>query len=187
MSRKSYSDGEPQNDAVADAWVRARLRLQSQLGEDVFVSWFGRLELGSVAEGTAHLSVPTRFLKNWIQSHYSDRILDVLSAELPAVKRLAVCERPSSRPCGGSKAMLTDSSPAPLAALAGAEPAHELDDVLSAPLRIAGPRTGDEDFQVMDGLSGSPLDRRLSFATFLIGRPNQLAHAAAFRSSSLTT
>src|SRR5690606_37861686 len=29
------------------------------------------------------------------------------------------------------------------------------------------------------GLSGSPLDRRLNFDTFLVGRSNALAHAAA--------
>ena len=32
-----------------------------------------------------------------------------------------------------------------------------------------------------DGLAGSPLDRRMTFATFLVGRSNQLAHASALR------
>ncbi len=33
-------------------------------------SWFDRLELDSVSGGTGKLTVPTRFLKSWIESHY---------------------------------------------------------------------------------------------------------------------
>jgi chromosomal replication initiator protein len=40
---------------------------------------------------------------------------------------------------------------------------------------------GDDGMTKIEGLSGSPLDRRLTFATFLTGRSNQLAHAAAER------
>lgn len=50
----------------AEAWNRSCRRLRAELGEDVFSSWFGRLELDSVRDGVAHLSVPTRFLKSWI-------------------------------------------------------------------------------------------------------------------------
>ena len=56
------------------AWDRVRRRLRAELGDDVFSSWFGRLELSGLSGETAHLSVPTRFLKSWIQSHYIDRL-----------------------------------------------------------------------------------------------------------------
>src|SRR5271155_2589994 len=102
MSRTVSPDPEQASpkpgDSLAEAWNRARRRLQTQLGEDVFASWFGRLELEALDEdGTAHLSVPTRFLKNWIQSHYADRILTVLAAEVDRVKRLKIEERPTFR------------------------------------------------------------------------------------------
>ena len=58
-----------------ERWRRVRDRLQSELGEDVFSSWFGRMELETVDLGVVRLSVPTRFLRNWIQSHYSERVL----------------------------------------------------------------------------------------------------------------
>ena len=73
-SRSSVSrvDSASLQDGAADhaeAWRRCCRRLRAELGEDVFSSWFGRLELDGVRDGVAQLSVPTRFLKSWIQSH----------------------------------------------------------------------------------------------------------------------
>ena len=66
-------------------------------GEEVFTSWFGRLELDGIADGTAQLSVPTKFLKSWIQSHYQERMLKILAAEAPEVLALTIAVRSSSR------------------------------------------------------------------------------------------
>ena len=74
------------DDGHAEAWKRTCRRLRAELGEDVFTSWFGRLELDAVRDGVALLSVPTRFLKSWIQSHYTDKILVTLTAEAPVEK-----------------------------------------------------------------------------------------------------
>ena len=41
------------------AWGQACRRLRAEVGEDVFNSWFGRLELEDVSGGVARLSVPT--------------------------------------------------------------------------------------------------------------------------------
>ena len=59
-------------------------------GEDIFSSWFGRLELDSVVDGCAYLTVPTRFLKSWIESHYADRVLASTAAEAADVERVAI-------------------------------------------------------------------------------------------------
>jgi chromosomal replication initiator protein len=58
-----------------DQWSRVKARLRAEVGEDIFSSWFGRMDFEGVASETVHLSVPTRFLKSWIQSHYHDRVL----------------------------------------------------------------------------------------------------------------
>jgi chromosomal replication initiator protein len=167
---------------LAEAWNRARRRLQTQLGEDVFASWFGRLELEALDEdGTAHLTVPTRFLKNWIQSHYADRILTVLAAEVDRVKRLKIEERPTFRgqivkgAAPGDTTRQVHSVFSPAATNQSPQPSS----------RPTPPRSGspshEEQAPTIDGITGSPLDRRLSFASFLVGRSNQLAHAAAER------
>ena len=54
----------PGEQSASDVWARVKRRLRAELGEDIFASWFGRLELDSVIEGCAYLTVPTRFLKS---------------------------------------------------------------------------------------------------------------------------
>src|SRR5260370_42147425 len=57
-----------------ELWERVRRKLRAELGEDVVASWFGSLELSGIDGGIAQLSVPTRFLKSWIDTHYADRL-----------------------------------------------------------------------------------------------------------------
>ena len=51
-----------------DRWSRVKGRLRSSVGEDVYSSWFARMDLEGVQDESVHLSVPTRFLKSWIQA-----------------------------------------------------------------------------------------------------------------------
>ncbi len=81
----------------SEAWMRIRRRLRAELGEEVFSSWFGCLELDGLSGQDAYLSVPTKFLKSWIQSHYVERILPLLASELPTIKRVSINVRSSTR------------------------------------------------------------------------------------------
>ena len=157
-------DGEDQH-----AWARTCARLRAELGEDVFTSWFGRLELDCIQDGCVHLTVPTKFLKSWIQSHYLDRILTTLAAEREGVDRLSVDVRTTARPTGVVRAR---SEGAPQAFAVLVEPC-------AAPRAPERPAPQREPVDLEAGLAGSPLDRRLTLASFLVGRSNQLAHAAA--------
>ena len=62
-----------------ERWRRVKDQLRSELGDDVFSSWFARMELEAVEKGVVRLSVPTRFLRNWIQSHYSEKRAGLLA------------------------------------------------------------------------------------------------------------
>lgn len=166
-------------DTVA-AWARVKRRLRAELGEDVFASWFARLELVDVVDGTARLTVPTRFLKSWIESHYLDRVLNTFRSEVESVSRLDVSVRgPSAAARPMPSAPKTGSSPtSPLARLQAVAPmpshgessgAHESEPAAAT----RGDAGGD--------LNGAPLDNRLTFASFVVGRSNALAHAAAER------
>jgi chromosomal replication initiator protein len=157
-----------------EAWGRACRRLRSELGEDVFSSWFGRLELDAIADGTAFLSVPTRFLKSWIESHYADRVRSVFSSESPEIKNVSVSVRSSSRPnirLGRPDSGSATVAPT-LAPLHSNLAARAHGDSRDASIATPAPTE-------IDGFSGSPLDRRLTFSSFLVGRSNQLTHAAA--------
>ena len=43
---------------IPAAWARVMRRLRAELGEDVFASWFARLELENIVDGTARLTHP---------------------------------------------------------------------------------------------------------------------------------
>lgn len=151
---------------AADAsigWDRVKRRLRAEFGEDVFSSWFARLELETVVDDTAHLSVPTRFLKSWIQAHYLDKVLALLAVELPGTARVALSVRTAM------KAPL----PVRVAAAVQPAPAAPAGRVVQSFPRALDPPAREED------LSGSPLDRRMTFDSFFVGRSNALAHGAA--------
>ena len=76
-----------------DRWSRVKGRLRAEIGEDVFSSWFARMDLEALQEGTVRLSVPTRFLKSWIQSHYAEKLLSCWQSEENEVNRIEVTVR----------------------------------------------------------------------------------------------
>ena len=81
------------SNADQDSWSRVRGRLRAELGEDVYSSWFARMDLEAIEEGTVRMSVPTRFLKSWIQSHYAERVLACWQAEADTVGRIELIVR----------------------------------------------------------------------------------------------
>ncbi len=162
--------------ALQQSWGRCCERLRAELGEDIFNSWFGRLDLESVAGGQARLSVPTRFLKSWIDTHYLGHITSALAVEFGALARIAVVVRSSTRvepQTAGAAVCALPATARPPAAPAGGE-AH------GAQTARRG-TTNSPPHAVAEALVGSPLDRRLTFATFQVGRSNQLAFTAAQR------
>src|SRR5438445_7421596 len=144
-----------------DRWSRVKGRLRTSVGEDVYTSWFARMDLEGVQEESVRLSVPTRFLKSWIQAHYAERVLTCWQAEMPEVHRIDLTVRSAVRPVAQQKEV-----PAPVEARRA--PAPELRSTATAPVSANH-----------DALGGSPLDPRLTFASFVVGRSNTLAHAAA--------
>ena len=80
-----------------DRWTRVKGRLRTSVGEDVYTSWFARMDLEAVQDESVHLSVPTRFLKSWIQAHYADRVLTCWQAEMPEVHRIDLTVRTAMR------------------------------------------------------------------------------------------
>ena len=53
---------------------RVKIKLKAKLGSEVYSSWFGRLKLDETSKSIVRLSVPTAFLRSWINNHYSDMI-----------------------------------------------------------------------------------------------------------------
>jgi chromosomal replication initiator protein len=150
-----------------DHWTRVKSRLRSSVGEDVFSSWFARMDLEAVQDESVHLSVPTRFLKSWIQAHYAERVLDAWKAEMPKVSRVDLTVRSAMRNVAPAKEVAPQVE-ARRVEPAGNRPAADIRSNATAPVSASH-----------EALGGSPLDPRLTFASFVLGRANTLAHAAA--------
>jgi chromosomal replication initiator protein len=149
-----------------ERWQRTKSRLRTEVGEDIFTSWFARMELDEVDGETVRLSVATRFLKTWTQSHYGEKILTCWQAELPAVRRIDIVVRSAVIRNAATPVKAPDPLPV----------ARESRDIRIdgfEPRCLSGPAASQE----VHG--GSPLDPRLTFETFMVGRSNTLAHAAA--------
>ena len=146
--------------APSEAWARVKSRLRAELGEDVFASWFRGVELEGADGEVLHLTVATRFLRNWLRSHYYDFVLRLARAEWPDVERVEFRVR---QPHFGGEA--------PKEALRQRRvPSPAMPEAVGLPMPL---RTGS------GGFEGSPLDPRLTFTSFLVGVSNRLAHAAA--------
>src|SRR5262245_16386799 len=76
-----------------ERWSRVKERLRVLVGENVFSSWFARMELESSEGDTVKLSVPTRFLKSWVQSHYAEKLLECWQSEQSEVGRIELTVR----------------------------------------------------------------------------------------------
>ena len=167
--------------ALPLSWERVLRRLRAELGEDVFTSWFKCLELTGLREGHLQLSVPTKFLKNWIQQHYLERIRQHVAQEVPGIAGVAIALR-----ANGMRPGLSRQEPRPLAPnpvspvrLVSPGPVMRPTEPRRAEAMQAGGVSGGADSP--DSQVSSPLDRRLTLGSFQVGRSNIMAHAAAMQ------
>jgi chromosomal replication initiator protein len=158
---------------LGELWERVRRKLRAELGDDVVASWFGSLELAGIEGGVARLSVPTRFLKSWIDTHYAERLRkhfaadgNALSVEVSvrgATPQRSTVMRVATRLAGGSSACdIAASFPRQQTRPAADGRRDKKQQEVSMPLSVA-----------------AALDRQLTFDNFVVGRSNQFACAAA--------
>nr|WP_306890374.1 chromosomal replication initiator protein DnaA [Ancylobacter amanitiformis] len=162
------------DEAPHQAWDRVRRRLRAEIGEEVYSSWFPRLELDGLARGTVRLSVPTRFLKTWIQQHYVERLTALWQEEGGAERVELIVRTAVMRGTGTGTTSTVRPIVAPGTVLRTAIEARPLAAVASA---VTTPEVG----------NGSPLDHRLTFASYRLGDSNRLAHAAALKVAAAPT
>ncbi|WP_417245283.1 chromosomal replication initiator protein DnaA [Celeribacter sp.] len=142
-----------------DTWGRVKQQLLESVGRNNYANWIEPLELKTVDNGVAVFSVPTSFMANWVSRNFSDTILLHLKAANETASRVEFKVEPHQT--GASSA-----APA-------AKPAVKSGETAQAAAPSPEPRA--------DELPGAPLDSRFTFDNFVVGKPNELAHAAARR------
>lgn len=162
-------------------WKIVREGLRTDLGEDIYSSWFTRMMPENFDGANLTVSVPTRFLRSWIQSHYRDNLLEGWKKEITNLARVDILVRTCStrqapkpntnsqigHQSGGDKAIGQEwGKPAGHKGFGGAAP-------------IMGARPGEMGY--MGRGRGNIVDPRQSFDSFVVGDSNALAFQAAKR------
>ena len=160
-------------------WQRVCARLRSEFGDAAYNSWLRPLKFERIDGNIAHLQAPTRFMRDWVLSHYGERIRAFWQGEDGAVRKIDITVHPVAgrgAPVAGAafdgvagtvaaasesraetgKVVPFDSALEPIPAVASA---------------AGGPRMG------------STLDSRYQFESFVVGKSNELAYAAARRAA----
>jgi len=79
-------------------WNEILLKLKTTFGNDVYESWIKNINLNKEFNHYVILSVPTRFVRDWIVSRYADKILDVIKIFKKTIQRLEFLIEESTEP-----------------------------------------------------------------------------------------
>jgi chromosomal replication initiator protein len=134
-----------------EKWGKLRQRLLKTVGQNNYTTWIEPLKFRDLADGIATFNVPTTFMGNYVNQNFSDLILHELNAENDSIRRLSFAVAANIQ----ARPTMRDTPPAK-PAVPVVVPAHS-------------------------ALATAPLDRRFTFDSFVVGKPNELAHAAARR------
>jgi len=141
---------------LASQWAQVRGRLRSEFGEATFRSWLKPLTLIGQHDSAIDIAVKTRFMRDWISQHYAERIRALWQAANPAVRSVEFI-------VDGSRPQAMKAQSMPIERPAAEAPRVEATNGF-APEEVS-----------------APLDPRFTFENFVVGKSNELAHAAAQR------
>ncbi len=137
-------------------WDRVCGRMRTEIGEAAYRSWVAPMTVRGVHDGLARISVPTRFMRDWIVAHYADRLQSLWNDEDNAVHSIEIFIQ-SDRP-----------------AAAADQESPSRRQATKVPAKAATTAN------VVDQISAS-LDSRFTFKNFVVGKPNEFAYAASRR------
>ena len=132
-------------------WNRVMKQAEQELGHDATKKWLSPIGLVEVNRDLAILSAATQFSADWVERNYGLNLLRYFQAEMPEVRRLTV--------------VVTEAN----------DQNDEAEAVSSSPASAPQPSSP------APKLASAPLDPRFTFDGFVVGKPNELAHAAAQR------
>ena len=160
-------------------WTRVQERLQQEVSEKAYSTWLAPLTLGDFRDGRLRLAMPTRFMRDWVSSHYIDRLRALWQHENPAIRALEIVVQPPTVVRRGPEIADTPSIAAnPRPAMQAIAP--------TPPLPRTGPPASRPPERTYDDLLGQP-DARFTFDGFVVGKPNEFAYAAARRVAEADT
>ena len=140
------------SDLVATAWESIRSNLRRDCGARTFDGWLRPIALGGFDSetGILRLELPSQFMADWVQTHFSERLALAWRARMPEVRQIRIGVGPAApRTAAIVEIPAPANKPEPEAARQAA------------------------------GLYSVALEPRYRFENFVIGKANEVAFNAA--------
>ncbi len=162
-------------DVFHNEWGQICSQLKTEVGEKAFDSWLKPLSVGTFTNGVMNICVPTRFMRNWVITNYSDRIHKIWEKKNPSIKSINFVVQAGEDPMVGTHSSSCRSllkhivaSPAPSIYLSG-----------GSVLPISQNENESVVFNESSQSLSVPLNPLYTFDSFVVGKTNEFAYAAA--------
>ncbi len=142
-------EDEQHQGGIDVSWSKITSELKKSLDKDTFQNWIKPIYFESHIDTSLTLSVPTRFLRDWIIKNYASVIKKAYMDQGNSIDKLAILVKENNNRI-----------------IPGTEVIYEDKD--------------DDEDTYYDDIS-APLDPKFTFDNFIVGKPNELAYAAAQR------
>lgn len=182
---------------LTQQWSRVRGLLRAEFGDTAYSTWLRPLEAIALDGDRVRIAVPTQFMRDWVVNNYADRIRAHWTSVNPAVRSVALDVRPARLDDGGRPITRPAAKPR-IVADNDRQPESvrpEADRREPGQPPLGGRAESPEPVQPADrqvspaelAEFGAGLDPRFTFDTFIVGKPNEFAVAAAERMALSTT
>jgi chromosomal replication initiator protein len=140
---------------LAGVWAKIRGLLQAEVGEAEYRNWLRPMTLTGLFGDEIAISLPTGFVRDWVRDHHGARVNALWQAECPKVRRVDFVV---------------------------SNPGHPVIEVLpEPPPEMMKSRVEIEEKPDSRNDIAAALDPRFTFDAFVVGKPNEVAHACARR------
>lgn len=137
-------------------WQRVQSTLKTKAGDEAYKDWLKSLSFHGVTDGVGMLEAPSMFVRDWVLAHFREAVLDSFKECKTKISDIKITTA-APGPSDAAKTALVDDS-------AGGAPSKAESPQKAGALSLA-----------------TPLDSRLTFDGFVVGKPNEFAYAAAKR------
>lgn len=160
---------EPKITAIASQWEKIQTRMRKEFGDVIYRSWLKPLALLSNEHGIVRLSVGSRFIRDWVNTHYLERLRQLWILEDSAVTTIEILlveQAHRLNIISVDDQQVGNEQPKSLVV-------NGNDDTVQRTIPIASHPNYDQ--------LGVRLDPRFTFENFIVGKSNELAYSAARR------
>ena len=149
---QDFNQAQNATSNLKDQWNSVLKKLNAEYGNEIFNSWIKNISIKNLDEDILYFTVPTRFIRDWITSHYLDKIIFFLNQENQQIKRV--------------KINIDNSLSA---------------NMLNLDNQFSENNKNKVSLNSSNYTDDWPLDDRFRFEKFIVGVSNELAYASARR------